>query len=105
MIPTSATAFPARRRRCRLPAGPPVEVAQGGGLMPLVGWLKAQLARLATRRGEFALARSLLAQTAELATTLGTQAVKPAAETRDAPSCALCRRRISAKASPSSRTS
>ena len=46
--------------------------------MALAGWLKVQLARLATRRGELELARSLLADGADLALTLGAQSVKPA---------------------------
>ena len=46
--------------------------------MALAGWLKVQLARLATRRGELELARSLLADGADLALTLRAQSVKPA---------------------------
>jgi hypothetical protein len=36
----------------RIHAETALEVAQGAGLMALAGWLKVQLARLATRRGE-----------------------------------------------------
>ena len=62
----------------RTHAEPALEVAQGAGLMALAGWLKVQLARLATRRGELELARSLLADGTELALTLRAQSVKPA---------------------------